>query len=106
MRSVGDVEFSIHDPGSTFVIEFHPVDRPVALSDRFPQCRQTAERWVPVRGRAVRRLGERVDDVLRRSGLRVPAPEVDDVAGRRDTREQRAEVLLGQAFEPVGPPPQ
>ena len=59
-----------------------------------------------MRSRAIRSPGERVDDVLRRAGLRVAAPEVDDLAGRGDARQQRAEVLLGQAFEPVGPAPQ
>jgi hypothetical protein len=56
--------------------------------------------------RAVRRLSERVDDVLRRPRLRVPAAEVDDVSGRGYAGEQRAEVLLGQALEALRARPQ
>ena len=51
--------------------------------------------------RTIRRLGERVDDVLGRPGLGVPAAEVDDrltVQGRRsgDAGKERPEVLLRQ----------
>jgi hypothetical protein len=88
-------------------VELDSVDRPVPLRDRRAELGQAAERRVTVRSRAIRRLGERVDDVLRRPGLRVAAPEIEDIAGRRDARQQRAEVLLGQAFEPAWPlPPQ
>ena len=57
--------------------------------------------------RLVRRLGERVDHVLRRPDLGIPAPEVDErlpversVLG--DLRQERGEVLLREPFEPVG----
>ena len=42
VQTVGDVEFSIHDPGSPFVIEFHPVE--IAGN---PRCiEHTAHAWV------------------------------------------------------------
>ena len=42
VQSVGEVEFSIHDPGSPFVIEFHPVE--IAGN---PRCiEHTAHAWV------------------------------------------------------------
>jgi hypothetical protein len=57
--------------------------------------------------RLVRRLGERVDHVLRRPDLGIPAPEVDErlpversVLG--DLRQERGEVLLREPIEPLG----
>ena len=54
----------------------------------------------------IRRLAERVDHVLRRPDLRVPAPEVDErlplerrVPG--NLSQQRREVLLRKPFDAV-----
>ena len=52
-------------------------------------------------------LGERVDDMLRRPGLGIAAPEVDErlavgAAAADDASEQRAEVLLGKPLEALG----
>jgi hypothetical protein len=60
--------------------------------------------------RPVRRLGERVDHVLRRPYLRVPTAEIDERlpverSVPRDLREERSEVLLRKPVEPVGPGP-
>ena len=42
VQTVGEVEFSVHDPGSPFVIEFHPVE--IAGN---PRCiEHTAHAWV------------------------------------------------------------
>jgi hypothetical protein len=60
-----------------------------------------------VRGGLVRRRSERVDHVLGRPNLRVPAPKIDErlpversVLG--NASEQRREVLLRKPFEPMG----
>jgi hypothetical protein len=63
-----------------------------------------------MRAGIVRGFCERSDDVLRRPDLGIPAAEIDDrlALGRRrsgDASEQHAEVLLGQALEPVRPWP-
>ena len=67
---------------------------------------QPAERRVPVRGGVVRGRRERVDHVLRRPHLGIPAAEVDErlplqrgVLG--DDRQQRREILLREPFERV-----
>jgi hypothetical protein len=57
----------------------------------------------------VRRRRERVDDILRRPNLGIPAPEVDErlslERGRlRNPRQQRGEVLLRKPAEAVWPP--
>ena len=59
-----------------------------------------------MRGGLVRSRRERVDHVLRRPDLRIPAPEIDErlpversVLG--NPSEQRSEVLLRKPFEPV-----
>jgi hypothetical protein len=54
----------------------------------------------------IRRLGERVDHVLRRPDLRVPPPEIDERLPferrvLRNARQQRREVLLREPFQPV-----
>ena len=55
-------------------------------------------------GRAV----ERLDNVSRRPGLRIPAAEIDHrlsavSRGSRDASKQRPEVLLGKATQPIWP---
>jgi hypothetical protein len=60
---------------------------------------------VHVRPRGRARKG--LDDVRRRPDLRIPAAEVDERlavrgSGRSDTLEQRHEVLLRKALQPLG----
>ena len=68
-----------------------------------------AERRIAVRARvAFAAAGERVDHVLRRPDVGVPAPEVDDLVPLlrrrgRDAGEQPGEVLLGKPLDAVGP---
>jgi hypothetical protein len=57
-----------------------------------------------------RRLGEPLDDVGRGPDLRVSTAEVDErfavgLCRRRDSGEERREVLLGEAVEPFRPGP-
>ncbi len=96
-----------HDRDLGVRVELDAVDVGVASRDRLPQRGQPPKRRVPVSRRLVRRLGERVDHVLRRPDLGVPAPEVDErlpvergVLG--DLRQERGEVLLREPVEPVG----
>ena len=91
-------------------VELDPVELGVASRNRFAQRGQPAKRRVPVSRRIVRRRSERVDDVLWRPNLRVPAPEIDErLALERSVlghaREQRGEVLLRESLEPVGTGP-
>src|SRR5262249_22443908 len=80
----------------------------VALGDRRAEVREAPKRCVTVSRRTVGRVGQRVDDVLRRSGLRVSAPEIDDrLAFERgrggDAGEQGAQVLLREPVKPGRP---
>ena len=88
-----------HDRDLGVRVELDSVERGVASRNRLAQRRQPTKRRVPVRGGVVRRRSERVDDVLRRPDLRIPAPKIDErlpversVLG--NAREQRGEVLL------------
>ncbi len=96
-----------HDRDLGVRVELDAVDLGVPSRNRLPQRGQPAKRRVPVSRRLVRRLGERVDHVLRRPDLGIPAPEVDErlpversVLG--DLRQERGEVLLREPIEPVG----
>ena len=93
-----------HDRDLGVRVELDAVDVAVPSRDRLPQRGQPAKRRVSVSRRLVRRLGERVDHVLRRPDLGIPAPEVDERLALerrvpRDLREQRSEVLLREPFE-------
>ena len=86
-------------------IDLDAVQVAVARCDRLLQRRQPCEGRVAVRVRPPRRAVERLRDMRRRPDVGIAAPEVDQrlaVARRRggDPREERGEVLLGQAHEP------
>jgi hypothetical protein len=87
-------------------VELDAVELGVAIRNRLAQRGQPPKRRVPVRGGLVRSRSERVDHVLRRPHLRIPAPKIDErlPLERRmlgNAREQRREVLLRKPFEPV-----
>jgi hypothetical protein len=84
----------------------HAVHLAVARSDRLFERRKPRERRVAVRVRAGGGVLKCLHDVVWRTELRVPAPEIDERfallrCGRRYPREQRCEVLLWKAIEPV-----
>ena len=95
-----------HDRDLGVRVELDAVELRVASRDRLAQRRQPAKRRVPVSRLLIRRLAERVDHVLRRPDLGVPAPEVDERLSLerrvpRDLGEQRREVLLREALDSI-----
>ena len=60
-------------------IEVHVISRLVPVADGSPEPRNTAGQRVAMRRRALCRLDQLVDNVLRRGAIGVAHPEVDDV---------------------------
>ena len=89
-------------------VELDAVDGGVAVRDRLLRRREPREGRIAVDGgrRLARRFDQRLDHVWRRRHVGVAAADVDHVRpGRRDAREERREVLLRQALDPVGAGP-
>src|SRR5207302_7943685 len=88
-------------------VEVDAIDRCVTRSDRILQRREAGEGRVAVDVGLRGRLGQRTDDVVWRTDLRIAAAEIDErlstLGGRNgDARQQRREVLLGESLETLG----
>ena len=97
--------FRPRDQGNLGVgIERDTVDVAITRCDRLARPGDPADRCVAVHAGVEGCRAKRLDDVRRRAGLGVAAPEVEDrrpavSRGRRDARQQVHEVLLRKALE-------